>query len=96
MIQRLHVLELGKPLRSMKFHCPKSRRFLPFRLGSRERDDLATHFGGELNGQMAQSANSNDADAMCGSKAVECHCYSELASESRENGTSENGNAAAH
>jgi hypothetical protein len=83
----------------MKFHSSEPLRLLPFRLGSRERDDLTAHLGGELDSQMAQSTNSNDTDAMRGSEAVECHRYSELATNQREKRgllTSKNGDTAAH
>ncbi len=62
--------ELFEALRGVEFRSAECHRFLLFVVGAAEDDDLAAHFAGELDGQVAETADADDADSLCGPRVV--------------------------
>ncbi|CAK5266054.1 unnamed protein product, partial [Mycena citricolor] len=69
-VERPHILELRHAFRRVKLRRAQLRSLLPLRVGAREHDDLRAHLRREHDGQMAQPADPDDADALRGPDVV--------------------------
>ena len=64
------VLGSADALHGVEFRRAELHRLGLFAVGAAEDDDLAAHLGGELDGEVAEAADADDADAVGGADVV--------------------------